>query len=247
MRTAWRNVRHHLDSLTNLNLSSREMLRSRRDVGPRRRRRSSTVPSDGFGATLHFFRPAVVQRVRLAHASKSSRRVRCWLMLNEPDSSMLGWLWTQVLISVVLGSYVVYAVRTTTADGDENAQLQRTQFALEMVIALDWMFRMMLAASLDLMPRVRAVQQGRTSVLRNSVAEGSVSQLEMAAGAPLRMGTAALVFLVCDGMSLAPFALNLISLCASGQLQGHFDVSGTALAVLSMMRVLRLVSLAGIA
>lgn len=128
--------------------SHKQLIQSGRRMS---RRSTKGSCSDATGDTLTFFKPNVVQRVRLMHAAHSSWMVRSWLALDS-RASRIGALWTQMITVIMLASYGVYAARSTTTDSG----LHRAQFGLEAVIACDWLFRVMLAFQLDIVPRVRA-------------------------------------------------------------------------------------------
>ena len=76
IRGAWSAMGNNLKNLAKLNLSTKDLVHMSSRVSE-----FTAHPEN----TIIFFRPSVVTRVRLKNASKSSWRVRCWLMLTEPD------------------------------------------------------------------------------------------------------------------------------------------------------------------
>jgi hypothetical protein len=233
-------IKRAWQGLVKLNLSMKELKKE-----GSRMSELSRAPS----GTLAFFKPEIVHRVRLRNAAKTSFRVRCWLMLTYPRLSRLGALWTWFLVLTMLTSYVLMIL----VSQQETQGLTSGQFALEAVIAADWAWRIVLAMSLDILPRLRAWLNARGFRIASRVAPmQSPSLFEVAADAPLRMGVATLSFLVIDGVSLTPFFLNLSGLCinASTSVGARIDmnesigITDTGRALLSTLRLLRLLSLA---
>ena len=103
------------------------LLRSSTKVRPSR-------PTTGVHSDLHYFRPNVVQRVKLHRAEFLDRRVRVWLLLQNPVVGIF-------LSAVMLASFALMAPTNTE-------QIASAQFAAECIIAVDWLARLVLALAL---------------------------------------------------------------------------------------------------
>jgi len=157
---------------------------------------------------LSLFRPADVQRVRMLDASQTDWRVRWWLTLNDQRSSGLAGLWTLLLGGVMVASYVLMVVDASHVQCDKH-QLHAAQFALEAIIASEWSARLLLVASLSLVPHLRTRRVAQSSVKCERSQQRGDDGLRSYGGlgtrnSPLEMGVASQLFLLGDGAAASP-------------------------------------------